>query len=156
MYVWKSTVLKSLFFFKVVQINSLLNGWGKESWKSSKGWDQLGAGQNQPEGPFFLYMSEFFVLHTMVRRTQREFTTPGYFDPLTFLHMGIPRQEHWKVAISFWAHLLAQEMSNWSVVSFKTTVGLLIFCLYYLFTDVSGFFFFLIVAILMDVVAKKN
>ena len=76
--------------------------------------------------------------------------------------MGIPRQEHWKSChFLLQGIFLTQEMSNWSVVSFKTTVGLLIFCLYYLFTDVSGVFcfcfcFFLIVATLMDVVAKKN
>ena len=35
---WKSTVLRGLFFSKVVQSSYLLNGWGKEFWRLARSW----------------------------------------------------------------------------------------------------------------------
>ena len=35
---WKSTVLRGLFFSKVVQSSYLLNGWGKEFRRLARGW----------------------------------------------------------------------------------------------------------------------
>ena len=35
---WTATVLRGLFFSKVVQGSSLLNSWGKEFWSSARGW----------------------------------------------------------------------------------------------------------------------
>ena len=56
---WKATVLRGLFFSKVVQISYLFKGWGKESRRSARGWDQLGAGQNPPNVHFFLRVKEY-------------------------------------------------------------------------------------------------
>ena len=46
--------------------------------------DQLGAGCNQPNVHFFLWVREFFVLHRMVGRTWRGVLTPDYFEPCNF------------------------------------------------------------------------
>ena len=35
---WKATVLRGLFFSKVVQSSYLLNSWGKEFWRWARGW----------------------------------------------------------------------------------------------------------------------
>ena len=35
---WKSTVLRGLFFSKAVRSSYLLNDWGKEFWRSARGW----------------------------------------------------------------------------------------------------------------------
>ena len=37
---------------------------------------------------FFLQVREFFVLHTMVGRTQRGVLTPGYFESFNFPSHG--------------------------------------------------------------------
>ena len=82
---WKATVLRGLFFSKVVQSSYLLNGWGKEFWSSARGWTgwQLGV-INLNVRFFFSFWWEFFVLHRMVGRTQRGALTPGYFDLCNF------------------------------------------------------------------------
>ena len=82
---WKSTVLRGLFFSKVVRISYLLNGWGKEFWRLARGWTGWELGVINLKCPFFfLPVREFFVLHRMVGRTRREVLTPGYFEPCNF------------------------------------------------------------------------
>ena len=59
----------SLFFFKVVQSSYLLNGWGKEFWRSARGWTGWELGIISLNVHFFLRMRECFVLHRMMGRT---------------------------------------------------------------------------------------
>jgi len=54
--------------------------------------DQLGAGCNQPNVHFFLWVREFFVLHRMVGRTWRGVLTPDYFEPCNFPSDGMGRE----------------------------------------------------------------
>ena len=78
---WKATVLRGLFFSKVVRSSYLLNGWGKEFWRSTRGWTGWELGVINLNDHFFLWVREFFVLHRMVGRTWRGVLTPGYFEP---------------------------------------------------------------------------
>ena len=81
---WKSTVLRGLFFSKVVQSSYLLNSWGKEFWRLARGWTRWELDVINLNVHFFLLVREFFVLHRMVGRTWREVLTPGSFEPCNF------------------------------------------------------------------------
>ena len=69
---WKATVLRGLFS-KCVRSSYLLNGWGKEFWKSARGWTGWELGIINLNVHFFLQVREFFVLHRMEGRTWGEF-----------------------------------------------------------------------------------
>ena len=45
---------------------------------------RLGAGRNQPNVLFFLWVREFFLLPRMVGRTWRGVVTPGNLEPCNF------------------------------------------------------------------------
>ena len=79
---WKST--GGLFFSKVVRSSYLLNGWGKEFWRSAEAGTNWELGLIKLNVHFFLWVSEFFVLHRMVGRTRKGVLTPGYFEPCNF------------------------------------------------------------------------
>ena len=70
-YMWNSTVIRGLFFSKVVPSSYLLNGWGKEFWRYATGWTGWELGKSTFMSIFFLWVREFFVLHRMVGRIQR-------------------------------------------------------------------------------------
>ena len=78
---WKSTVLRGLFFSKVVRISYLLNGWGKEFWRSARGWTGWALDIINLNVHFFLRVREFFILHRMVGRAWRGVLIPGYLEP---------------------------------------------------------------------------
>ena len=87
---WKATVLGGLFFSKVVWSSYLLNDWGKEFWRSARGWTGWELGViNLNVHFFFLRVREFFVLHRMMGRTWRGVLTPGYIEPCNFPSHGI-------------------------------------------------------------------
>jgi len=58
---WKST--GGLFFSKVVRSSYLLNGWGKEFWRSAEAGTNWELGVIKLNVHFFLWVREFFVLH---------------------------------------------------------------------------------------------
>ena len=93
---WKATVLRGLFFSKVVQISYLFKGWGKESRRSARGWTSWELGIINLNVHFFLRVREFFVSHRMVGRTWREVLTPDYFDPCNFPSKRIQK---WKAIL---------------------------------------------------------
>ena len=58
---WKST--GGLFFSKVVRSSYLLNGWGKEFWRSAEAGTNWELGVIKLNVHFFLWVREFFVVH---------------------------------------------------------------------------------------------
>ena len=56
------------------------------------GW--LGAGRNQPNVLFFLWVREFFLLPRMVGRTWRSVLTPGYLEPRNFPSSTMQNESH--------------------------------------------------------------
>jgi len=84
---WKSTVLRG----PVLQDRSsyLLNGWGKEFWRSARGWTSWELGLINLNVHFLLLVRELCVLHRMVGRTWRGVLIPGYFEPCTFPLQGL-------------------------------------------------------------------
>ena len=89
---WKVTVLRGLFFSRVVQSSYLLNGWGKEFWRSARDWTSWELGIINLNVHFFLWVRELFVLHRMVERTWRRVLTRGYFKPRNFPSMAAERR----------------------------------------------------------------
>jgi len=71
-------------FSKVVQSSFLLSGWGKEFWRSARGWTSWELGVISLKVHFFLQVRGLFVLHRMVGRTWRGVLIPGYFELCNF------------------------------------------------------------------------
>ena len=71
-------------FSKVVPVSYLLNGWGKEFWRSARGWTGWELVVISLNVHFFLRVKELFVLHRMVGRTRRGVLTLGYFELCNF------------------------------------------------------------------------
>ena len=76
-----SAVLRGPVLLQDYWSSYLLNGWGKEFWRSARGWTGWELSVINLNVHFFLRVREFFVLHRMVGRTRRGVLTPGYFEP---------------------------------------------------------------------------
>ena len=71
MYVEIYCLKGGLFFSKFAPSSYLFTGWGKEFWRSARGWTGWELVVINLNVHFFLQMREFFVLHRMVGRTWR-------------------------------------------------------------------------------------
>ncbi|CAI9171362.1 unnamed protein product [Rangifer tarandus platyrhynchus] len=97
---WASAVLRGPVLPQGCLVSYLLNGWGKEFWRSRvlqnsiqnnsvQRLDHLELGIINLNVHFFLWVRDFFVLHRMVGRTWRGVLTPGYFEPCNFPSDGV-------------------------------------------------------------------
>ena len=76
---------KAGLFSKVVRSSYLLNGWGKEFWRSARGWTSWELSIININVLFFpSRVREFFDLHRVMGRTRRGVLTPSYFEPCNF------------------------------------------------------------------------
>ena len=110
MYVESYCLKGGLFFSKVAGSSCLLNGWGKEFWRSARGWASLELGVINLMS-IFLGVREFFVLPRMVGRTWRGILTTGYLEPCNFPSFQTLTNIYKKREM--WAPLMFRASSCW-------------------------------------------